>query len=103
MTDRALVVAGFACARVGRIEELKARMVELARLTIDEPGCLDYRVHQDPEQPRNLFFYEAWRSAEDLDRHLGQEHLSGFMAELPGLVDGDIDVRQFRLEQPQPL
>lgn len=51
MTDRAHVVVGFASARAGRAEELKARMVELARRSVGEPGYLDYRVHQDPEQP----------------------------------------------------
>jgi quinol monooxygenase YgiN len=45
-----------------------------------EPGCVQYDLHVDNDDPTHFFFYENWTSRALLDRHLAAPHLQAFVA-----------------------
>jgi quinol monooxygenase YgiN len=76
LADRKVEGAAWAFVRCGRgREELLLSFVEPTRR---EPGSLQYQVHRDIADPTSLVFYELWRSAEDLRRHLAVPELARF-------------------------
>jgi quinol monooxygenase YgiN len=62
-----------------------------------EPGCLAYAVHQGRDDPHQWFIHEVWRSPDDLAAHLEKPYVKTFLAQLPSLVEGEINMRAFYL------
>jgi len=62
----------------GQVEETRAFLTSLIEPTRREPGCLEYWLHQDTEDPAEFTFYENWRSRADWDRHMEMPHLQEF-------------------------
>ena len=44
----------------------------------DEPGCLDYTVCADPENPGRVVVFERWTSEVDLVEHFKTPHIATF-------------------------
>jgi quinol monooxygenase YgiN len=45
-----------------------------------ERGCLNYDMHQSPDDEALFLFHENWESQADLDRHLAAPHLERWLA-----------------------
>jgi quinol monooxygenase YgiN len=74
-------------AKAGKEQELRDALEALIEPTSKEKGYVNYDLHQGAEDPRWFFFYENWRSADDLDAHLQAPHLVEFAGRLDDLVD----------------
>lgn len=77
MTSQLTVIAHLR-ALDGQIEETKAFLTDLIRPTRKEPGCIEYWLHQDDEDPAEFTFYENWTSRAEWDKHMETEHLQAF-------------------------
>lgn len=55
-----------------KLAELGLSLIEPTRA---ESGCLNYDFHRDLEDPTVFYFYENWKSQEDLDKHFQTPHL----------------------------
>ncbi|MDQ4120574.1 MAG: antibiotic biosynthesis monooxygenase [Acidobacteriota bacterium] len=64
----------------GRLEEATKSLIEP---TQKEEGCISYVLHRDLEDPTVYYFYEIWRSQEDLDRHFQTPHVRRVMEIAP--------------------
>lgn len=53
-------------ATSGKEEELKQALLEVIEPSRSEPGCLDYRLHQDITDPNIFLLHETWESQ---DKH----------------------------------
>ena len=73
-----LTVVAHLRALNGQIQETKAFLTGLIAPTRAEPGCLEYWLHQDDEDPAEFTFYENWTSREEWDNHMELPHLKGF-------------------------
>lgn len=62
----------------GQIEETRAFLTGLIEPTRKEPGCIEYWLHQDDDDPAEFTFYENWTSREAWDRHMEMPHLQEF-------------------------
>ncbi|MFC3215714.1 putative quinol monooxygenase [Novosphingobium panipatense] len=82
-------------AKPGRSEALGAALQSLVAPSRDEPGCIIYQVHQSTEDPALWMVYEVWQSADDLGDHFTLPHMQAFVASVPELVDGDLDLKSF--------
>ena len=72
----------------GNEEEALATMRELAEATQQEPGCVHYIPVQDPEDPRNVMFYEQYVDQAAFEAHGDSEHFQRLAAgKLFGLLD----------------
>jgi len=78
------VVATFQ-ARPGKESELRNALVGLLAPTRKEIGCLNYDLHQLPEDSTKFLFYENWTTKAALDAHLQSEHVKAMLPRLEEL------------------
>jgi quinol monooxygenase YgiN len=77
MTQQLTVIAHLRALR-GQIEETKAFLTSLIEPTRAEPGCVEYWLHQDNDDPAEFTFYENWTSRAEWDKHMELPHLQKF-------------------------
>jgi quinol monooxygenase YgiN len=78
------VVATFH-ARPGKESELRNALMGLLAPTRKEFGCLNYDLHQSPEEPAKFLFYENWTSKDALDTHLQSAHVKALLPQVDDL------------------
>jgi len=93
MSEKTLTVVATFQARPGKEADLRAALLGLVRLTRKEPGCVDYDLHQSPEEPAKFLFYENWTSKAALDAHLQSEHVKALLPRLDELCMGFPEIK----------
>ncbi|MFG6459796.1 putative quinol monooxygenase [Roseateles sp. BYS96W] len=83
----------------GKSEELRQTLLALVEPTSKEAGHLFYQVYGTKDG--GLFLLEAWRSQEDLDRHIQQPAVQEFIRKIPSLVDGSNEAHFGRMVSPK--
>jgi quinol monooxygenase YgiN len=86
------VVATFQ-ARPGKKDELKKALLSLIHPTRKEAGCLNYDLHQLPEEPEKFLFYENWTSRQHLDAHLENTHIMMLLPRIDELCVGMAEIK----------
>lgn len=81
------VVATFA-AKPGKEAELKKALLSLIAPTRKETGCLNYDLHQSPDEPAKFLFHENWTSRAHLDAHLKSPHIEVLLPRMSELCVG---------------
>ncbi|MGQ9921856.1 MAG: putative quinol monooxygenase [Desulfobacca sp.] len=79
MEKRYLTVVAQIKVRPGQEQKVKEALLALVEPTRQEPGCVQYDLHQSLENPEHFLFYEHWRSRQDLDEHLQKPHIQEFL------------------------
>ena len=79
MNDKRVTVAATFQARPGKEAELRAALTGLVAPTRKEAGCLNYDLHQSPENPAKFLFHENWTSKGHLDVHLQSAHIKALL------------------------
>ena len=74
------VVARFAVKPECVDEFIEAARRTMVEPTLGEPGCIEYDLCQDVEDPTRFAMVETWESAEALATHLAQESLQAAVA-----------------------
>lgn len=82
-----LTITGNVIAKSGQIDRVKAELEKLIPITRAEPGCIQYDLHQDNENPAYFLFYENWESRELWQTHMNAPHLKGFEKLAEDLVE----------------
>jgi quinol monooxygenase YgiN len=77
MTEQLTVVAHLRALN-GQIEETKKFLMALIGPTRAEPGCVEYWLHQDNDDPAEFTFYENWTNRPEWDKHMEMPHLQKF-------------------------
>ncbi|AUY49371.1 putative quinol monooxygenase [Streptomyces sp. CB01881] len=98
--DQLVTLVGTARPKPERAEELKQLLLSFVEPTRQEPGCLEYHVHEDRDEPGVFVFYEAWRSQADLDAHLALPHLRDFRERRMDYLAEDLEIRFLTMRSP---
>ncbi len=77
-------------ARPEAIAEVKAELLKMIAPTRQEQGCLEYRLHQDRQDPSLFLFYENWEDLSCLERHMTSAHFQDYVAAVDGLIAGKV-------------
>ncbi|AOF92765.1 putative quinol monooxygenase [Sinorhizobium sp. RAC02] len=85
----------FIRAQSGRSADLGEALLALVAPSREEEACLSYDVHRSNDDPDLWMVYENWRSAGDLEGHFTLAHMQAFIARIPDLVEGDLDLNNF--------
>jgi quinol monooxygenase YgiN len=93
-------LVGTVRALPGRADALEERLLSMVAPTRLEEGALAYHVHRDRADPSLFVFYEAWRSREDLEMHLGMPYVASFLEERGDYLDGDLQITWLRMASP---
>lgn len=78
MSDGHIVLNVHMEAATGREEDLARELRALVAPTRQEPGCLAYELHFDPESPGRFMFYEKFADQAALDAHVGSAHFQNW-------------------------
>ena len=92
-----LRVVAHARARAGKGAELQKVFEGLVDPTRAEPGNLRYELLSNLDDELEFTFVEEWQNREALRAHLESPHVRTAAARQPELLDGEIDLRTYRL------
>ncbi len=81
-----LTIVANIIANDDKIELVKAELEKLIDITRAEPGCINYDLHQDNENPAHFLVFENWESRELWQTHMANTHLQESMAATEGAV-----------------
>ena len=82
-----LTIVANIIAKPDHIDLVKAELLKLIDITRVEQGCIKYDLHQDNDNPAHFMFYENWETRELWQTHMGNQHLTDYMAATDGAVD----------------
>ncbi len=88
-----LTVIAHLVAKPDKIEDTKRFLLGLVHPTRPEPGCIDYHLHQDNDNPAEFTFYENWTNRGEWDKHMVLPHLTEFAKMAPILFAKDPHIR----------
>lgn len=95
-------LVGFAHPKPERAAELLELLLSFVAPTRAEEGALEYHVHESADDPNIFVFYEAWRTREDLDRHLDLPHMRDFWERRMDYLERDLDIRLLSMQSLYP-
>jgi quinol monooxygenase YgiN len=81
-----ITVVATIVAKPDAIEPVKAELLKMVPLTRQEPGCLEYRLHQDSQNPALFVFYENWECLAALEEHMTSAHFQCYVAAVVSLL-----------------
>ena len=73
-------------AQAGKEAELRAVLSGLVAPTREEPGCLHYMLHEDPQAPANFYFFEAYKNQDAVNAHMKSPHLAAALGKAGELL-----------------
>lgn len=84
-------------AQEGKGAELGEALKGLIGPTRAEPGNISYELLASLDDERDYTFVEEYQDADALDAHMSSPHVQAAIAAMPDLVEGDLDLRTYRL------
>jgi quinol monooxygenase YgiN len=89
-----LTLVAFVRAKKGMGDELGRRLWTLVEPARAEPGNINYDLHRSNEDSDVWVLYENWKEAADLTAHFELPYMKAFVAALPDVLEGDMDLRR---------
>ena len=93
MHDKTVTVVATFQARPGKEAELRAALLGLIAPTRKEAGCLNYDLHQAPDDPAKFLFHENWTTKAALDAHMQTPHLKALIPRADELCTAFPDIK----------
>ena len=59
-----------------------------------EPGCIEYHMLRDQQDPTLFIFYEIWASQAHLEVHSNLPHMQQFFEQRMDYLERDFDIRR---------
>jgi quinol monooxygenase YgiN len=81
-----ITVVAKVVAKKESIEPVKAELLKMIAPTRQEAGCLEYRLHQDRQDPAVFVFYENWENFFCLEQHLNSAHFQNYVTTVESLI-----------------
>lgn len=82
-----VTVVAKVAAKKESAERVKSELLKLVAPTRKEEGCIEYRLHQDNDDPAVFIFYENWESEACLGRHMTSDHFKAYVSATDGLIE----------------
>lgn len=73
-------------AKKDAVEAVKNELLKLIVPTRKESGCIEYRLHQDNQDPAVFLFYETWEDAVSLEKHINSDHYKNYVRAVNGMI-----------------
>lgn len=73
-------------AKDDAVEAVRVELLKMITPTRLEEGCIEYRLHQDNDNPACFVFYENWRDRGCLERHMNSEHFKAYVTAVGELI-----------------
>ncbi len=83
--------------RADAFERLFRAYVEPSR---QEPGCIEYHMLRDQQDPSLFIFFEVWASEHDFNTHMALPHMRTFVEQRMEYLEGDFDIQRIEMLSP---
>jgi len=83
-------------AKPGMETRVRQELHNLLKPTRAERGCINFDMHQDPNDPSVFLFHENWVSEEDLKRHFQTPHIKRWIEEAKALLAEPMELTRWR-------
>jgi quinol monooxygenase YgiN len=93
-------VIAYFYARPERRQELEEILQGFVQQTRQEPGFLEYHLHESDDDPNVFVFYENWASRKDWEVHNKMSYLKSFLDKRTDYLTRDIEVQSYRMLSP---
>lgn len=97
MADTNLIIIAKVKAKPGMEAEVKKELMALIGPTRSEEGCVQYNLHQSPDDSAVFMFYENWISQEAFNEHIQTMHLQGLLGKADELFAEPLDVTSWEI------
>ena len=87
-----ITVIAIITAKDGLADQVKQLLLALIEPTHREPGCIDYRLHLDSDNPCRFMFYEVWQNKQALDEHIKKPYLQSLIEKADQLFAEPLNV-----------
>lgn len=82
--------------RPERAEAFKALFLSYVDASRAEPGCIEYHMLQDDEDPSLFVFFEVWADKQALDVHSALPHMQAFFEARMEYLERDFEIQRVR-------
>lgn len=82
---------------------MRERLSSVVSRAQSEEGCLEFRLHENADDPGTFVLYEVWRTERDARRHLEQPAMQDFMAHRMEYLVTDVDVHRLVVDSGTPF
>ena len=98
MPDTAVTVIASIKVKPGMEDRARELLLSIVAPTLEEPGCVNYDLHQSTTDPTDFMFYERWTSDEALAAHSTSPapHRAVLREQLGAMVAGAPSVTRWR-------
>ncbi len=93
-----LTVVAKVVAKKGFVDSVKSELLKLVAPTRNEEGCIEYRLHQDNDDPVVFIFYENWKSEACLGKHMNSDHFKSYVTAIDGMIEEKAVHKMTRIE-----
>ena len=83
-------------AKTGMEVRVRQELLNLLKSTRAERGCINFDMHQAPNDPSLFLFHENWVSEEDLKRHFETPHIKCWTEEAKALLAEPMELTRWR-------
>jgi len=90
MTMSQLTVVAQVVAKKESVAVVRTELLKLIAPTRNEDGCIEYRLHQDHDDPALFIFYENWQNEASLARHMESDHFKKYVSAVDGMLEEKI-------------
>ena len=74
-------------AKADQVALVQSELEKMVASTRQEPGCLQYDLHRDNQDPAHFVMLEAWASPEQLQAHAAGQPMQDFQAAVKGAIE----------------
>ena len=82
-------------ARPDKVTEFRSVLIGLLAPTRNEPGCVNYEILENREDPAEFTLVEEWSDEAALEAHRGTAHMQHARGKFPDLLAAEPDVRRY--------
>ncbi|RBW41394.1 antibiotic biosynthesis monooxygenase [Psychromonas sp. B3M02] len=82
-----LTIAANIFVKVGKLDQVKGELLKLTQATRNEQGCIQYKLHQDNDNPLHFLFYETWESRTLWQAHMHHQNIKNYKAATEGCIE----------------
>ncbi|REL26259.1 antibiotic biosynthesis monooxygenase [Thalassotalea euphylliae] len=86
-TAQPLTIVANIYAKPDNVEQVKTALNKLVPATREEPGCVQYDLHQNNENPAHFMMYEVWQDTPSWHAHMEAEALKTYLVEVDGAIE----------------
>jgi quinol monooxygenase YgiN len=92
-----LIIVAESIAKPGCEDELRTQLLTLIEPSRAEPGCVQYTLHENPDEPGRFLFYEIWKDDDAFVYHTKTKHFTEFGPKAAHLRLPSPPLRKFRV------